>query len=84
MYYDFITPDDAPPIILNIWDKDEELFKTDDDFLGRAIIFLKDAQYSDNNDIPDPTWHKVYMGFNKEEAHIGEILCSFSIVPDDY
>jgi hypothetical protein len=37
---------DAPPIILNIWDKDDELLDSTDDFIGRAVIFLKDAALS--------------------------------------
>ena len=38
IFYDFNTINDAPPIILNIWDKDDELFDSTDDFIGRAII----------------------------------------------
>lgn len=45
IYYDFLSPEDAPPIVLNIWDKDEGIMESDD-FLGRAVIFLKDAAYS--------------------------------------
>lgn len=52
--------------------------------MGRAIIFIKDAAYSEDDTIPEPKWHKVVMGFSDTEDSIGEVLCSFSIVPDDY
>lgn len=78
-----MTIDDAPPLILNIWDKDEATFDSDD-FLGRAVIYLKDAALSNDDNIPEPKWHKVVMGFSDKEPSIGEILCSFSLVPDDY
>lgn len=83
IYYDFMTPEDSPPIILNIWDKDEGAFDSDD-FLGRAVIFLKDASLSEDDNIPLPKWHKIVMGFSENEPSIGEVLCSFSLVADDY
>lgn len=67
-----------------MWDKDEELFDSTDDFIGRSVIFLKDASVSEDDTIPEPRWHKVVMGFSENEPSIGEILCSFSLVPDDY
>jgi hypothetical protein len=83
VYYDFTTPAESPPMILNIWDKDEGVMTTDD-YLGRAIIFLKDAAISEDDTIPEPRWHKVVMGFSQDEPSIGEVLCSFSVVADDY
>jgi hypothetical protein len=59
---DFTKPSEAPPIILNIYDKDEGVLD-DDDFLGRAIIPLEDAAYSTDDTIPEPKWHKVVMSF---------------------
>jgi Ca2+-dependent lipid-binding protein len=84
IYYDFTTPAEAPPIILNVWDKDEDLFDSTDDFIGRSVIFLKDAALSEDDTIPQPKWHKVVMGFSDNEPSIGEILCSFALVPDDF
>ncbi len=69
--------------MLNIWDKDEGIMESDD-FIVRAVVFLKDAAYSEDDTIPEPKWHKVTMGFGKNEASIGEILVSFALVPDDY
>lgn len=78
-----MTYDDAPPIILNIWDRDEATFDSDD-FLGRSVIYLKDTAFSNDDTIPVPKWHKIVMGFTDNEPSIGEVLCSFSVVNDDY
>ena len=84
VYYDFSTPAEAPPIVLNIWDEDLGVLESND-FIGRAVIFLSDTNYSTDDVIPEPTWHKVRMGFSGDkEPSKGEILCSFSVVPDDY
>lgn len=71
VFYDFTSLNEAPPIILNIWDKDDELFDSTDDFIGRAIINFKDAAYSEDDTIPEPRWHKVVMGFSDHEPSIG-------------
>jgi C2 domain len=87
VFYDFNKKEEAPPIVLNIWDKDNDLLDSTDDFLGRAVIFFKDASMTtdeDHNTPPEPRWHKVRMGFDPNESSIGEILCSFSLVPDDF
>lgn len=83
IYYDFMTQEDAPPIILNIFDEDTGVLASND-FLGRAVIFLKDTALSQDDTIPIPKWHKVVMGFTKNEPSIGEVLVSFSLVADDY
>ena len=43
MLYDMADIDNAPPIVLNIWDNDADLLDSTDDYLGRAVIYLKDA-----------------------------------------
>ena len=40
MLYDFADLDSAPPIVLNIWDHDDALLDSSDDFLGRSVIYL--------------------------------------------
>jgi len=83
-YYDFASVEEAPPLVLNIWDKDEGILESDD-LIGRAVIFLKDAAYSEDDSIPaEPRWHKVTMGFSDTEPSIGEVLVSFALVADDY
>lgn len=44
VFTEFDTFDTAPPIVLNVWDRDGVL--ETDDFLGRAIIFINEASYS--------------------------------------
>ena len=56
----------------------------DDDFLGRAIIDLNDCACEDSDIIPDPRWHKLVMGTDKNAASMGEVLCSFALVRDDF
>ena len=82
-YCDFVSKAEAPPILLNIYDHDEGVFDSDD-FLGRAIIHLDEAALSEDESIPTPKWHKVVMGFDNKDEGIGEVLCSFSVVPDDF
>ncbi len=84
IFYDFLSKEEAPPLIMNIWDKDEGMMDSTDDFLGRAIIDLRDAAISEDDSVPMPTWHKVVGGFDADAQSIGEILCSFSCVPDDF
>lgn len=63
-FMDFSSKSEAPPLILNIWDEDDDLLDSTDDFIGRAIIFLDDAAVSEDDSIPEPKWHKVVMGFS--------------------
>ena len=36
----------APPIILNVWDHDDDITDSTDDLIGRAIINLSEAAHS--------------------------------------
>lgn len=84
--------DSAPPIIFNIWDKDSDLLDSTDDFLGRSIIYLKDAstnlEFGDDddkcNDVPKPIWHDIRMGFDESQPATGQVLCSFVVARDDF
>jgi hypothetical protein len=74
----------APPLILNIMDRDDSSFDKDD-FIGRAIIFPKNIGFSYDDKVPKPDWYSVGMGFGGEPSmQMGEILCSFSIVGPEY
>ena len=75
-----IHSDTAPPIILNVWDRDSHVGKDSFDFLGRAAIFPKDANFSTDESIPEPKWHKIKMSFEENAPHKGKILVSFSII----
>lgn len=47
-YYDL---DDAPPIVLNVYDTDDGLFDSDD-YMGRAVIFLNELTKSVDGNPP--------------------------------
>lgn len=63
----------APPVVLDIWDRDGML--ESDDFLGRCTIHLKDASTNldergrpkegESNGIPEPKWHDIRIGFDE-------------------
>jgi hypothetical protein len=84
IYTSFMNKDTAPPVILNIYDSDAGSFMDDDDFLGRAIVDLRDCSLEEGDALPDPRWHKLVMGFDKDAPSMGEILCSFALVEDDF
>jgi hypothetical protein len=74
MLYDMADLDTAPPIVFNIWDQDEGIVESDD-YLGRAVIKLKDASSNLSehgveddiycNSIPKPKWHDIRIGFDE-------------------
>lgn len=84
VYYDYDTLNDAPPVVLNIWDKDEELLDSTDDYLGRCVVYLNNAAVSHDDRIPEPKWHDIRIGFSDKEPACGQMLVSFSLVEDDY
>ena len=92
MLYDMADLETAPPIVFNIWDSDNELLDNTDDFLGRAVIYLKDAstnlEFGDDearcNDVPKPIWHDIRIGFDENTPACGQVLCSFVVARDDF
>lgn len=79
--------DDAPPLILNFFDTDVGIFDSEDDYMGRAVIFLKDINELSNDDtIPTPEWYPVkYSMDDPWDFESGAaILCSFACVDYDY
>ena len=84
VYSQFMHRDQAPPLILNIYDSDAGSMMDSDDFLGRAIIDLNDCSLSEGDQIPDPRWHRLVMGTDKNAPAMGEILCSLALVEDDF
>ena len=82
--YDFNEINDAPPIILEVYDADEGLISDSADFLGRAVINLKDANTStEPKVIPIPKWHDIKFGVEESSPACGQILCSFVIAEAD-
>jgi len=92
MLYDFSDLDSAPPIVLNVWDHDDALLDSTDDFLGRAVIYLQDAstnlEFGDDeskyNEVPKPIWHDIRFGFDPSQPACGQVLCSFVVARDDF
>lgn len=82
LYYDFDVLDNAPPVVLNIWDKDELL--DGDDYLGRCVVYLKGASIAEDDQIPVPKWHDIKLGFSDGDPSCGQMLVSFAVVEDDY
>jgi len=74
------TIEDMPPFVMDVFDYD--LGPLDDDFICRCLVPIKDAAYSESDEIPKPKWHPCRLKPNSPDC--GEILVSFSIVVDDY
>ena len=57
------------------------------DYIGRAVIFLKDLgeDLSTDDAIPYPQWFPVKADYNDvyNEEGGAAILCSFQIIPED-
>lgn len=89
---EFFNLEEAPPIILNIFDTDEGLFDSDDDFMGRSIITINELielgmikksfkSFESRDYVPEPKWFPVKA--NQSDPHNpendGMILASFTI-----
>jgi len=77
----------APPVILNVFDTDEDLLDSTDDFIGRATIFLNKVDVLSNDDtIPYPRWYPVKKDITEpyDEKTGAKVLCSFSITESDF
>ena len=76
---EFNDLDDAPPIVLNVMDKDPKSFFSsgaddgaNDDYIGRSIIFLDKigkindptTHISEDDVIPTPCWYPVKFAMN--------------------
>ena len=83
MHYDYSSLDDAPPVVLNLWDQDDSILDSDD-FLGRSVVYLKDASICEDDSIPEPKWHDIRLSFDESLPACGSMLLSFSVVADDY
>lgn len=92
MLYDFSDLDSAPPVVFNIWDHDSALIGSNYDYLGRAAIYLADAntnlQYGEDesecNKVPKPKWHDIRIGFDESSPPCGQLLVSFVIAESDF
>lgn len=83
IYYDYDKIENAPPVVMNIWDKDDGVLDGDD-YLGRCVVYLTNASITSGDDIPTPKWHDIRLGFSETEPACGQMLVSFAVVEDDY
>lgn len=80
----------APPIVLDVFDKDSGIMDSEDDFLGRAVIKLTDESVhelsNDDENLntpPEPKWHPLKSSFHKDAPTRGYVLASFARVDCD-
>lgn len=83
LHYDYSSLDDAPPVVLNLWDKDDAILDSDD-FLGRSVVYLNEASICHDDSIPTPKWHDIRLSFDESMPPCGKMLLSFAVVEDDY
>ena len=69
----------APPIVLEIYDRDTGIFASDD-YIGRAVIDITEDNHTKDDTIAQPKWHPVKLGFQENEPEMGRILVSISIL----
>lgn len=90
---EFNDVNEAPPIMLIFFDTDDGWFDSEDDYMGRAVIYLKDVkdlappyQLSTDDRIPVPTWYPVKFGFDDphDDENGPRVLASFACVEYDY
>ena len=77
---EYETIETAQPIVLRIFDTDDDLFDSTDDFMGQAVIFLTEVEnLSTSDEIPYPQWYPVKRMLDDvyDENHGAAILCSF-------
>lgn len=83
LIYEANNINELPPIIIDCFDEDEALIgKGGSDYLARCLITVDEAAYSESDAVPTPKWHP--LKFDDLSPPSGEILCSFSIVEDDF
>ena len=71
--YKFNEIEEAPPLILSVYDADEGIFSDSADFLGRSVINIRDSIYTeDPAKIPDkPKWHDIKFGVDPASPACG-------------
>lgn len=69
-----------PPFLFDVYDWD--MGPMGDDYIARCTIPITEAAFSKDNEIPRPKWHGCKL--NADSPVCGEILCSFSVVEEDF
>lgn len=81
--------EELPPIIVDIFDKDDGILGDSYDFLARSVITLQEEEhkgvtsFGHNDETPKPVWYPLY--YKKGGPKSGEVLLSFALAEsDDY
>jgi len=72
LVYEFDELENAPPVIIHVFDEDKGLFDNNPDYMGSAVIHLKEAHVHNQqktfkkmlNTPPVPKWHDFRVGLN--------------------
>lgn len=93
IYCFYAKRDQIPPIIIDVFDRDEGYMNDSYDFLGRAFIKFQDTVHYSHRTMKDidfdsipgpPRWHEIRTGASPHLPVCGKILCSFALVDHDY
>ena len=80
--YEFYNLQDAPPVTLSFYDTDEGFFEKDD-YMGKAVIYLRDIAQEDlsrDDTISEPKWYPVKEHIDDPDDENGpRVLVSFSL-----
>lgn len=76
--YEVNSVKEMPPFLLDVYDKDQ----FGSDFIARCVIPINEAAYSEDDTVERPKWHQCRL--KPGAPACGEILCSFSIVDEDF
>jgi len=84
LIYEANSVEEMPPFIIDCYDEDPGLpgTKPTSDFLNRAVIPVREIEFSEGDTIMRPRWFPLKM--TSKAPASGEILLSFAIVQDDF
>jgi len=57
LYFEANSIESMPPFVIDIWDKDDDLTDSTDDYISRALIPVSESSYSTDDKVPRPVWH---------------------------
>lgn len=78
LYFEANKITEMPPFILDVYDQDA----LGDDFIARCLIPVNECHFAEDDEVKKPKWHACKLKPGAPDC--GEILCSFSIVEDDF
>ena len=78
--YEYQNEELAPPIILSVFDTDDGWLDSTDDYIGKAVIYMKDLKHLPCDDtIPEPKWYNIkYNQSDPDDENGAKVLVSFA------